>query len=88
MYSFSLVLISSPQFEELAERLINEEVEATTDPNTIFRGNSVASKVIDEFMKVVGSTYLQRTLQTCIDEVRLHCTPMHTTCRYLRSQSK
>ena len=82
MYSFSLVLISSPQFEELAERLINEEVEATTDPNTIFRGNSVASKVIDEFMKVVGSTYLQRTLQTCIDEVRLHC-PLSHLCTLL-----
>ena len=40
-----------------------------SDPNTLFRGNSVASKVIDEFMKVVGQTYLHRTLQPCIDEV-------------------
>ena len=40
-----------------------------SDPNTLFRGNSVASKFIDEFMKVVGHSYLHRTLQPCIDEV-------------------
>ena len=40
-----------------------------SDPNTLFRGNSVASKVIDEFMKEVGHSYLHRTLQPCIDEV-------------------
>lgn len=39
------------------------------DTNTLFRGNSLASKVIDEFMKLVGKMYLQRTLQGCIDEV-------------------
>lgn len=42
------------------------------DPNTLFRGNSLASKVIDEFMKLVGKCYLQRTLQACIDEVRMY----------------
>ena len=40
-----------------------------SDPNTLFRGNSLASKVIDEFMKLVGKSYLQQTLQFCIDEV-------------------
>ena len=40
-----------------------------SDPNTLFRGNSLASKVIDEFMKFVGCSYLQSTLQGCIDEV-------------------
>ena len=39
------------------------------DPNTLFRGNSLASKLIDESMKVVGQSYLQRTLQSCIDEI-------------------
>ncbi|XP_019859524.1 PREDICTED: ras GTPase-activating protein 3-like [Amphimedon queenslandica] len=57
------------KFEELAHRLITVEVTSTSDPNTLFRGNSVASKVIDEFMKVVGQTYLHRTLQPCIDEI-------------------
>ena len=40
-----------------------------SDPNTLFRGNSLASKLIDESMKVVGRSYLQRTLQSCIDEI-------------------
>ena len=40
-----------------------------SDPNTLFRGNSLASKLIDESMKVVGQSYLQRTLQSCIDEI-------------------
>ena len=31
----------------------------------------MASKVLDEFMKLVGQSYLQRTLQGCIDEVFL-----------------
>ena len=29
----------------------------------------MASKVIDEFMKTEGHTYLHRTLQPCVDEV-------------------
>lgn len=40
-----------------------------SDPNTLFRGNSLVSKLIDESMKVVGQSYLQRTLQSCIDEI-------------------
>ena len=42
-----------------------------SDPNTLFRGNSMASKVIDEFMKFAGCSYLQCTLQGCIDEVSI-----------------
>lgn len=72
-YELAIYFHSSlTQFEALVERLIHEEVDSTSDPNTIFRGNSVASKVIDEFMKVVGSVYLHHTLQTCIDEVRVY----------------
>lgn len=41
----------------------------TSDPNTLFRGNSLVSKMVDEFMKLVGLSYLHRTLQCCIDEV-------------------
>ena len=40
-----------------------------SDPNTLFRGNSLASKLIDESMKVIGQSYLQRTLQSCIDDI-------------------
>lgn len=39
------------------------------DPNTIFRGNSLTSKCIDETMKLAGMHYLQVTLKPIIDEV-------------------
>lgn len=41
------------------------------DPNTIFRGNSLTSKCIDETMKLAGMHYLQVTLKPIIDEVSL-----------------
>lgn len=39
------------------------------DPNTIFRGNSLASKCIDETMKLAGMHYLHVTLKPAIEEV-------------------
>lgn len=39
------------------------------DPNTIFRGNSLTSKCIDETMKLAGMNYLHVTLKATIDEV-------------------
>lgn len=42
---------------------------AFRDPNTIFRGNSLTSKCIDETMKLAGKHYLQVTLKPIIDEV-------------------
>lgn len=40
------------------------------DPNTIFRGNSLTSKCIDETMKLAGMQYLHVTLKPTIEEVR------------------
>lgn len=40
-----------------------------SDPNTIFRGNSLASKLVDELMKVSGPHYLRSTLKPVIDAV-------------------
>nr|XP_046197509.1 ras GTPase-activating protein 3-like [Oncorhynchus gorbuscha] len=52
------------------------EVNRTQDPNTIFRGNSLTSKCIDETMKLAGNHYLQVTLRCMIDEI---CTD-HKPC--------
>lgn len=57
------------QIEQLIDVLANYEAGITTDANTLFRGNSLTTKVVDEFMKKVGMAYLQRTLQSIIDEV-------------------
>lgn len=40
------------------------------DPNTIFRGNSLTSKCIDETMKLAGMHYLHVTLKPTIEEVQ------------------
>ncbi|XP_037384555.1 ras GTPase-activating protein 3 isoform X2 [Talpa occidentalis] len=45
------------------------EVRRTQDPNTIFRGNSLTSKCIDETMKLAGMQYLHVTLKPAIEEI-------------------
>uniref|UniRef100_F7FQC9 RAS p21 protein activator 3 n=2 Tax=Monodelphis domestica TaxID=13616 RepID=F7FQC9_MONDO len=49
--------------------IANAEVKRTQDPNTIFRGNSLTSKCIDETMKLAGMHYLQVTLKPIIEEI-------------------
>ena len=44
----------------------------SSDSNTLFRGNSLVTKAIDEFMKLAGMQYLHDTLKCLIDEV-CHC---------------
>ncbi|XP_069746537.1 ras GTPase-activating protein 3 isoform X3 [Narcine bancroftii] len=49
--------------------IANAEINRTLDPNTIFRGNSLTSKCIDETMKLAGRHYLQVTLKPVVDEI-------------------
>uniref|UniRef100_A0A8C7Z2P8 RAS p21 protein activator 3 n=1 Tax=Oryzias sinensis TaxID=183150 RepID=A0A8C7Z2P8_9TELE len=56
--------------------IAHAEVNRTQDPNTIFRGNSLTSKCIDETMKLAGMHYLQVTLKPIVDEI---CTE-HKPC--------
>nr|XP_027794598.1 ras GTPase-activating protein 3 isoform X1 [Marmota flaviventris] len=49
--------------------IASAEVKRTQDPNTIFRGNSLASKCIDETMKLAGMHYLHVTLKPTIEEI-------------------
>ncbi|XP_048348520.1 ras GTPase-activating protein 3 isoform X2 [Sphaerodactylus townsendi] len=53
----------------LISAIANAEVRRTQDPNTIFRGNSLTSKCIDETMKLAGMHYLQVTLKPILDEI-------------------
>ncbi|XP_074868867.1 rasGAP-activating-like protein 1 isoform X2 [Carettochelys insculpta] len=45
------------------------EVTKTTDPNTLFRSNSLASKSMEQFMKVLGMPYLRAVLKPIIDRI-------------------
>ncbi|XP_051759275.1 ras GTPase-activating protein 3 isoform X1 [Ctenopharyngodon idella] len=49
--------------------IAHAEINRTQDPNTIFRGNSLTSKCIDETMKLAGMHYLRVTLKPIIDEI-------------------
>ena len=73
LHPLSHPLPSLPQLEDVLKRLIEHEVTVTTDPNTLFRGNTIVTKMVDEFMKLIGLSYLRQTLQCCIDEVGGAC---------------
>ncbi|XP_056467131.1 ras GTPase-activating protein 2 [Gadus chalcogrammus] len=45
------------------------ELENTQEANTIFRGNSLATRCIDDMMKIVGKSYLMGTLKPVLDEI-------------------
>ncbi|NXP97847.1 RASA2 protein, partial [Vidua macroura] len=52
------------------------DLKDTQEANTIFRGNSLATRCVDEMMKIVGKHYLKVTLKPVIDEV---CYPTATS---------
>uniref|UniRef100_A0A8C2BY26 RAS p21 protein activator 2 n=1 Tax=Cyprinus carpio TaxID=7962 RepID=A0A8C2BY26_CYPCA len=45
------------------------ELENTQEANTIFRGNSLATRCIDDMMKIVGRSYLTVTLKPVLNEI-------------------
>ncbi|XP_019717440.1 rasGAP-activating-like protein 1 isoform X1 [Hippocampus comes] len=49
--------------------LNTHEVNHTTDPNTLFRSNSLASKAMEQFMKAVGMLYLHEVLKPIISRI-------------------
>ncbi|XP_061527377.1 rasGAP-activating-like protein 1 isoform X3 [Phycodurus eques] len=49
--------------------LNTQEVNHTTDPNTLFRSNSLASKAMEQFMKAVGMLYLHEVLKPIIKRI-------------------
>uniref|UniRef100_F6SXY6 RAS protein activator like 1 n=1 Tax=Monodelphis domestica TaxID=13616 RepID=F6SXY6_MONDO len=53
----------------LLDYLNLREVSRTTDPNTLFRSNSLASKSMEQFMKLVGTPYLHEVLKPCVNRI-------------------
>uniref|UniRef100_A0A8D0DSC5 RAS p21 protein activator 2 n=1 Tax=Salvator merianae TaxID=96440 RepID=A0A8D0DSC5_SALMN len=45
------------------------ELKDTQEANTIFRGNSLVTRCLDEMMKIVGKDYLKVTLKSILDEI-------------------
>ncbi|KAM6052488.1 rasGAP-activating-like protein 1 isoform 2-T2 [Chlamydotis macqueenii] len=53
----------------LLDYLTTRELARTTDPNTLFRSNSLASKSVEQFLKVVGLPYLHEVLKPVVNRV-------------------
>ncbi|KAM6051577.1 LOW QUALITY PROTEIN: rasGAP-activating-like protein 1 [Theristicus caerulescens] len=53
----------------LLDYLTTHELARTTDPNTLFRANSLASKSVEQFMKVVGLPYLHEVLKPVVNRI-------------------
>ncbi|XP_077988011.1 ras GTPase-activating protein 3-like [Glandiceps talaboti] len=49
--------------------LAAQEISKTTNSTTLFRGNTLTTKCIDEYMKLEGHHYLQDTLKKILDEI-------------------
>jgi hypothetical protein len=47
--------------------------DGTHTATTLFRGNSLASKTVDQFMKVYGLSYLHATIKPLIDQILREC---------------
>ncbi|NWX82036.1 RASA2 protein, partial [Nothoprocta ornata] len=45
------------------------DLKDTQEANTVFRGNTLATRCVDEMMKIVGRHYLKVTLKPVLDEV-------------------
>ncbi|XP_017777247.1 PREDICTED: GTPase-activating protein isoform X2 [Nicrophorus vespilloides] len=55
--------------------LADAEISNVTDATTIFRGNTLVSKMMDEAMKMIGIQYLHKTLRPTIEQVFLEKKP-------------
>lgn len=53
----------------IIKALARSEIEILTDPTTIFRGNTLVSKMMDESMRLIGLQYLHKTLRPTIELV-------------------
>ncbi|KAL7748700.1 hypothetical protein RI367_005853 [Sorochytrium milnesiophthora] len=64
--SFVRIFTHQNQSMMLVKAMIDAEVQAAPDTPTLFRGNSMTTKVLDAFMKHTGLAYLHRVLSTVI----------------------
>ncbi|CAM4535788.1 unnamed protein product [Leuciscus chuanchicus] len=55
--------------KEFLDVLFKLELDKTTEPNTLFRSNSLASKSMESFLKVAGMQYLHRLLGPIINRI-------------------
>ncbi|EAT48915.1 AAEL000093-PA [Aedes aegypti] len=62
---FTHTNVIAPMIKALADH----EISKLTDPTTIFRGNTLVSKMMDEAMRLSGLHYLHNTLRPIVEEI-------------------
>jgi hypothetical protein len=67
--AFVIVLMAQGRESEGILSLLRHEVEKATNHKILFRGNSVTTKTMDQYMKLVGSDYLYTTLHSMIEHL-------------------
>uniref|UniRef100_A0AAR2JVT4 RAS p21 protein activator 2 n=1 Tax=Pygocentrus nattereri TaxID=42514 RepID=A0AAR2JVT4_PYGNA len=66
------LLLKSPDVQPIsasAAHILGDVLNTFIEANTIFRGNSLATRCIDDMMKMVGRNYLTVTLKPVLDEI-------------------
>eukprot|EP01137_Pigoraptor_chileana_P017425 Opistho-2@75476 len=73
MVEVSKTLIKIMEGTDSAVRFLknvtSHEINSTSDPNVIFRSNSIAAKSVDAYMKLVGIAYLQKVLKIPLKKI-------------------
>ncbi|KOC63546.1 Ras GTPase-activating protein 3 [Habropoda laboriosa] len=69
------VLVHYGQLVSVMQALASHEISKLTDPTTIFRGNTLVSKMMDEGMRLAGLHYLHNTLRPAMEQVFLEKKP-------------
>eukprot|EP00053_Salpingoeca_punica_P003188 m.41646 g.41646 ORF g.41646 m.41646 type:complete len:817 (-) comp12031_c0_seq1:1431-3881(-) len=63
------VLLEYNMAVAIMQSMVSEEISACSDSATLFRGNTLTTKLLDRLMKIVGQEYLRMTLLPGLDEI-------------------
>nr|XP_027782090.1 ras GTPase-activating protein 2-like [Marmota flaviventris] len=63
------LLLNHDKLVPFVTAVVELNLKDTQDANTIFRENSLATRCLDEMMKIVGGHYLKVTLKSTLDEI-------------------
>lgn len=72
----------------LLHRTIRAEIARTTDPNTLFRGSSMASKMMSHYARRIGTDYLLTTLRKSIESIVASPQSCEVSCDRLASADR